>query len=75
MPVEDSKYYTELSPSKWQLVKNKLNDWFGCVPPFGLAYRSFNMIAGKLECTCCIFWRGLLIGLILGLIIGGWIFY
>lgn len=69
------EYFTELKPTKWQTLSNKLSDWFGCVYPTGLAYRSFNMIAGKLECTCCIFWRGLLIGLVLGFIIGGLIFY
>lgn len=78
MPVEDikenEKYYTELNPSKWDLVKQKLSDWFGCIPPFGIAYKSYNLFAGKLECMCCIFWRGIFIGLALGLIIGWGIF-
>lgn len=43
-----------------------LEDKFGCVPPWGVAYTIYNFLAGKLSCTCCIFWRGMFIGIFIG---------
>lgn len=33
----------------------------------GFAYRVYCALAGSLECLCCIFWRGLFIGAIIGI--------
>lgn len=44
-----------------------INPWTG---KNGLCYKIYCTLAGSLECMCCIFWRGLFIGLALGVIVG-----
>lgn len=54
---------------KLDLYKCYIVTYLGCFMPSGLAYKAFNKLAGKLTCTCCIFWRGFLIGALIALII------
>ena len=42
------------------------HDKLGCAPPFGLAYKIYDFIAGSVDCACCKFWRGTFLGIILG---------
>lgn len=51
----------------------KLTDSIGCsidawTAKKGLAYKLYCALAGSLDCLCCIFWRGLFIGVGIGFI-------
>lgn len=53
-----------------KLLYYYLLDSFGCTAPVGIFYKIFEKLAGKLTCLCCIFWRGFLIGLVIGIVTG-----
>jgi hypothetical protein len=40
-----------------------------CTPPYSLLWRVYNRIAGKIDCSCCVFWRGF----ILSTMLWGWV--
>lgn len=58
--------FTEEIPFKelkwYQKAFHILLEKVGCVAPTGLSYKIYDFLAGKLNCTCCIFWRGLFLG-------------
>lgn len=56
-------YVTKLS--KWQCLKNKVESILTCDPESGWFYKLYDMVAGDLYCTCCIFWRGFIYGAVL----------
>lgn len=52
--------------NKLKQLAQLVHDRLGCVPPFGLAYKIYDFIAGSVDCACCKFWRGIFIGILLG---------
>jgi hypothetical protein len=35
-----------------------------CTPPHSWAWKLYNYMAGTIDCSCCVFWRGLILGLL-----------
>jgi hypothetical protein len=62
IPVWNPGYGPEIKDNPIIMIEpqpNSLSEL--CTPPYSIAWRIYNNLAGKIDCSCCVFWRGFIL--------------